>query len=307
MANFAFFDQLEQKINFLISERKLKEAFNLCKDTILKYPSETRFNKIKTKIEEAVEEENQSIIQDKLEKVKILWKDGKYLDILKILKELILAAPNNTKIKNLYTEAEEAYRKQYQELRARFIKEQELRLTEVLNNNQGQLLEELFILEKENEGNSDVKKLVNEFQDKLIERKIKDKSDLLLSDKYDVIDNFLKELRKIDKSNPRIQDIIQAVKKRKLEGEVVQKQEYLYSGEKHLDTLLKLGKYDKVIKAAEEILFVDKNNVTVQNILATAKQKYSHQLKYLTAESIENNYQTLKQEYISDKSNFIKL
>lgn len=307
MANFAYFDQLEQKINLLISERKLKEAFNLCKDAILKYPSETRFNKIKTKIEEAVEEENQSIIQDKLEKIKSLWKEEKYLEILKILKELILAAPNNTKIKSLYAEAEEAYRKQYQALRARFVREQESRLTEVLNKNPEQLLEELYILEKENEGNVDVKKLVNEFQDKLIAKKIKDKNELLLSNKYDVIDNFIEELRKIDKLNPRIQAITQAVKERKLQGEVVQKQEYLYSGEKHLDTLLKLGKYDKVIKAAEEILSVDTNNMAVQNILATAKHKYSQQLKNLTAESIEKNYQTLKQEYDSDKSKFIKL
>ena len=57
MPNFAYFDQIEQKINFLLTEKKYREAFNLCKETLVQYPEETRFQKIKNKIEEAVSEE----------------------------------------------------------------------------------------------------------------------------------------------------------------------------------------------------------------------------------------------------------
>ncbi len=307
MANFAYFDQLEQKINLLISERKFKEAFNLCKDSILKYPDETRFTKIKAKIEEAVEDENQSIIEDELDKIKILWKAKKYIDILKILKDLIAVSPNNSKIKSLYAEAEEAYRKQHQGLIEKFTKEQRVRLEEVLKDNPGQLPEELFILSKENEGNPDVKALVKEFQDKLIAGKIKDKKELLESTKYDVIENFLDELRKIDSSNLQIQVIEKNISKKRLEGAFTENKEYLYSGEKHLDTLMKLKKYDKVIIAAEEILGVKSDNKLVRNILEIAKKKYRTQLKYLAAASIEKNYPNLEQEYQSDKSKFIKI
>lgn len=307
MANFAYFDQLEQKINFFLTEKKYKEAFNLCKEAILQYPNESRFLKIKNKIEQAVEDENEKIIEEKLEQIKPLRKQEKYLEILKIIKELLSASPNNSKLKSLYAETEIAYRKQYEKLKREFHKRQEERLSEILKNNPGQLLEELFILEKENPGNQDIKKLVTEFEDKLIAQKIADKKELLESGKYDVIENFLDELRKINKLNTRIQDVEQQIKSRKLEGQIVQSKEYVYSGEKHLDTLMKLGKFDKAVQVCEEILRVNPNDQLAMEILTKAKKKYLRQLKYQTADSITKNYPELKSDYAKDKSKFIKL
>ena len=307
MANFAYFEQLEQKINFLLTDRKFKEAFALCKEYILQYPEESRFIKIKNKIEKAVEEENEKITKDKLEAIKPLWKEEKYIDILKILKDLINASPNNAKLKSLYLDAENLYKKQFEKLNAKFNEEQRKRLNNVLQNNPGQINEELYILEKENPGSLNVKNLVLEYQDKLIEKKIEDKKELINSDKYDIIENFLEELKKIDKSNKRIQDIEKELKSRKLEGEIGQTKEFVYGGEKHLDTLLKLKKYDKAIKTAEEILKVDPNNINVRKVLKYSEKKFQNQLKYLAAESIEKNFQNLKEEYEQDKKKFIKI
>lgn len=307
MASFAYYDQLEQKINFLLTEKKFKEAFTLCKECLQQFPTESRFSKLINKIEKGVEEENEKIIKDKIESMKALWKEEKYLEILKNLKELLRLSPNNSKLRNLYLEAEESYKKQFEKLNDKFNKEQHKRLDEILKNNSGQLTEELYILEKENPGNQNVKKLVLEYEDKLIEKKIEDKRELISSNKYDVIANFLDELRKINKLNKRIQDVEVEIRSRKLEGEIVQTKEFVYGGEKHLDTLVKLEKFDKAIKAAEEILKVDPQNISAKEVLSFSKKKYKNQLRGLAADSITNGFQNLKTEYEQDKSKFIKI
>lgn len=307
MANFAYFDQLELKINSLLNDRKFKEAFSLCRETILQYPNETRFVKIKERIEKAVEEENENIIKNKLEEIKPLWKEEKYLEILKTLKNLLAASPNNSKLKNLYLDAEKLYRKQYENLNEKFNKDQRIRLDSILKENPNQLAEALYILTKENSGNTIVKNLVSEYEEKLIAKKIEDKRELINSNKFDVIESFLDDLRKINKFSKKIQEIESQIKSRKLEGEIVQTKEFVYGGEKYLDTLVKLKKFDKAMKAAEEILKVDPENKEAKEVLEDSAEKYKDQVKDLTVDSINKNLQGLKTEYDKDKTKFIKI
>ena len=307
MPNFAYFDQFEQKINVLLTEKKYRDAFNLCKEILLKYPEEKRFIKIKEKIEEAVSEENERIIKEKLEGLNPLWKEEKYSQILRTLKELLQVDPNSLKMKKLYQEAEILYRKQFEKFQEDFNKKQNRRLTDLLDNNPLILMEELYILERENPNNESVKKLVADFRDKLIAKKIREKEELLNSTKYDVIENFIQELIKIDKGNGRIQELEKQIKKRKFSTETDQTKEFVYSGEKHLDTLMKLKKYDKAIKVANEILTIDKNNIPVKRMLEKAKEKYSGQLRDLAAASILDHFQELKTRYSQDKSRIIKI
>lgn len=307
MANFAYYDQLELKINSLITERKFKEAFNVCKESILQYPNEARFLKIKERIEKAVEEENENIIKNKLEEIKAMWKEEKFLEILKILKNLLAASPNNSKLKGLYIDAEKEYRKQYEKLNEKFNNDQRKRLDSVLKENPSQLTEDLYILTKENPGNQNVKNLVAEYEEKLIAKKIEDKRELINSNKYEVIENFLDELRKINKFSKKIQDVEMELKKRKLEGEIVQTKEFVYGGEKHLDTLVKLKKFDKAMQAAQEILKVDPQNEEAKRVLENSTKEYKDQLRDLAAESIKKNFESLKSEYEQDKTKFIKI
>ena len=307
MANFAYFDQLELKINSLLNDRKFKEAFSLCRETILQYPNETRFVKIKERIEKAVEEENENIIKNKLEEIKPLWKEEKYLEILKTLKNLLAASPNNSKLKNLYLDAEKLYRKQYENLNEKFNKDQRIRLDSILKENPSQLAESLYILTKENSGNTIVKNLVSEYEEKLITKKIEDKRELINSNKFDVIEGFLDDLRKINRFSKKIQEIESQIKSRKLEGEIVQTKEFVYGGEKYLDTLVKLKKFDKAMKAAEEILKVDPENKEAKEVLEDSTGKYKDQVKDLAVDSINKNLQGLKTEYDKDKTKFIKI
>lgn len=290
-----------------MTDKKYREAFNICKDCIFKYPEEGRFAKLKDRIEKAVVEQNEKVIKDKLDTLKPLWKAEKYSDILISVKELLRIDPTNSKLKDIYQEAEIAYRKQFERLQLEFNKKQNERLAELLNTNANQLIEELFVLEKENPNNQNVRILVADFRDKLIAKKIKDKKELLNSEKYSDIDHFLQELTNIDKFSKRIQEVSQQVKARKVETATIQAKEFVYSGGKYLDTLMKLGKYDKVIKAASEVLQVDKNDQYAKSTLKTAKRKYSNQLRNLAANAILKNLPILKSEYLKDKSKFIKL
>ena len=90
--------QEEQKINGLIGSKRYSEAYNACKQLLLRFPEEKDLLKIKKRIENEVAEENEKIIEEKLNSLKPLWKSNSYADILKTLKELLALSPNNSKI-----------------------------------------------------------------------------------------------------------------------------------------------------------------------------------------------------------------
>lgn len=307
MANAAFFEQLEQKINILLTSKKYQEAFDLCKDCLAKHPQEGRFLKLKEEIEQAVSDENEKIVMEKLDALRPLWKEKKYAEILRNLKDLLKIDPENSKLKDLYLEAETAYRKQFEKSQKEYNKQQNERLSELLKNNPEQLAEELFVLEKENPGNKNVRALTGEFRSKLILKKIKDKRALLDSEKYADIEHFLQELSRIDDTSTQVKELAQEIKNRKFQSSLIESKEFVYSGEKSLDTLMKLKKFDKVIRAANEILQVDKKNSYVRSILNTATAKYFTQLKNLAADAIIQNFPALKSEYLQDKSKFVKI
>ena len=71
----AFFRQAEQNIIQLIHEKKYKEAYSLVKQFLERFPREKTFIKLKEQIEEAVEEENESLVNEKLKSLKPLYKE----------------------------------------------------------------------------------------------------------------------------------------------------------------------------------------------------------------------------------------
>ncbi len=307
MSNRAYFEQLEQNINGLIANEKYREAYNLCKEILNKFPDEKRFLTIKAKIEEAAADKNNRIIEAKLEAMDPLWDQKKYVDILRGLKDLINLAPNNEKLKKLFAKAQNYYAEQMEELKIEFKEKQNTRLTELLNTNPDQLVNELFELEMENPGNTTVREIAMEFRDRLIAKRIAEKDELIHSDKYEAIENFIGQLKKVDPKNPRIATVENIVEQQKLGTLIAQKKEFAYSGFRHLDTLMKLKKYDKAIKVANELLAVEKSNSKITNILKSAERKYFKQTKMICIENIIAESNKLKEEYQKDKSAYIRI
>ena len=288
-------------------EKKLKEAYELCAQILEKYPDQKVFQKLQEKIEEAVEDENEIIIEKKLEETEQLWKEEKYSEILQILKDLQGLSPNNKTLAKEYEKTQKAYLEKIQRLKDEFQKNQENRLEKILNEEPSSLLDELFTLEMDNKGNQQVKNLVTKFKNALIEKKIKEKEQLLNSNKISDIEHFLDDLRKIDKTNATIIKLGQKFQNTKVETISDQQNEFVYGGEKHLDTLMKLKKYDKAIQACKEILAVKKSDSETERILKKAERKLYSQTRNLSVDSIYKNLQSLKEDYKQNKSNYIKI
>lgn len=307
MPSSAYFEQLEQNIVLLLSEKKFKQAYELCNQVILKYPDETDFINLKEKIEQAVKDENEKTAEEKIDELKDLWKRKKYAEILKRLKELLKIAPNNKKVLREIKEAQEGYKEQIAELQKEFIKKQNDLLNKLLMENPDLLINELYELEKSNPQNIQVEEMLRKFRDKLIEKKIKEKRDLINSDKFEAISHFIDQLTKIDQKNPRITQLVQNVRLKQHQYQIEQKKEFIYRGEKEIVTLIQLEKFDKAIKAAEEILKIDATNKRIQNLLKSAEKKFFNQTQNGAIASILANLPDLESQYKKNKSKFLKL
>ncbi len=299
--------QLVQKINSLMAEKKYQQAYFDCTKLLNQFPEDSHLLKLKKRIEEEVADENQRVIKKRLEEITPLWKEEKYPEIIKELKEVLKLSPNNKKIANLIAKAQEKYKDKIQALQEEFEKKQEEKLKELFKNNPEQLLEELFELEKNNPGNKSVQALTDKYRTMVIKKKIDQKEDLIYSDKYDAIYHFIQQLYKIDKNNLEIKKLEMQIRSRQHGSQLEEKNEYIYKGEKHLRTLLNLKKYDDALKAAEELLAVQKNNKVIQKLYQKAQAKVFKLNKNIVTDLIVENQPKLKEEYHNEKSKFIKL
>ncbi|MEK7673319.1 MAG: hypothetical protein AAB373_05550 [Patescibacteria group bacterium] len=307
MYNAAYLTQLEQKINGLIFSKKYQEAYSLCKDIISKFPEATNIYSLKKKIEQEVAAENKRVVEQKIDSTQTFFDQKKYADAIKTLREALTLIPDYPKAKKLYAKAQELYQKQVEEIEKSFIEKQSKRLNEILLTLPNQLMDELLELETENAGNKLIMDLTSTFKDKLIEQKIKDKKELINSNKYQDLGNFIEQLKKIDPKNPRITDLQKSIHLNQHESQLSKKDEYVYDGLKYLDTLLKLKKYDKGVQLINELIKVDPQNKKLQNLLTSTESKYFGQLKNSTTESIISHLPSLKAEYESDKNKFVRI
>ncbi len=306
MAN-AYFSQLERNIESLISENKFRDAHKLTAQALTKFPDERVFLKLKRKIEKLVEKGNSKYIGEQIAEAKELWRQESYIEMIEKLQKLLKVSPNNKKITKLIFKAQKKYKNKIEKIQSEFDKNQNKRLTELFKKEPAKLLDELFQLEKNNPGNRQVRKLTEKYRTQLIKQKIEKKEDLLYSDKYDAINNFIYQLRKIDKTNPEINKLENQIKLRQHGAQIEEKNEYIYKGGNHITTLLKLKKYNEAIKAAEELLALKKNNKRVRKLLAKAENKAFTENKNTIVEMISKNFKTLKEERHLAKNEFIKI
>jgi hypothetical protein len=307
MSESAYFSQAEKNINSRLANKKYDEAYNICLSYIRNYPNEKGFLKLKEKIEEAVRLENEKVIEAKFDEVKILWKENKYAEILNKLRPLLQIAPHNEKLKKQILKAQKIYQKETDKMREEFNKKQIKKFNELMEKDENQFIEDLFLLEKNNPGNKDVQTLTSFFRNKLIEKKISEKEDLIYSDKFDSINNFISQLKKIDEKNTKIEELEKLIKTRQHKSQISDKSEFIFKSTDYLDTLMKLKKYDKAIQVATEILDINKTNKKVEKILKKAKDKFFKQTKKETIKSICENIDTLKADFEKEKDKFVKL
>ncbi|MFA5947544.1 MAG: hypothetical protein WC806_01035 [Candidatus Gracilibacteria bacterium] len=309
MGRIDFINQNKRNILALFAGKQYKEAYEKCQELLAMDPTLTDITELKKKIENEIIKTNKNVIKEHINKLKPLWKEEKYEDILRELKKLEFLDPNSMEIKKLFAEAQSLYLKKINTLKEKFLKNEDKKIKELFEKGEDEqrFLDELFYLEKRNPGNKDVLKLSEKYRWLLIDRKIKSKRDLLNSEKFDDIRNFLIQLKKIDEHYSKIKELEDEIKKRELESKIDAKKEFIYKSETNLDTLLKLKKYDKAIQVAEELLNIDKEDKQAKKIIQIAKAKLFNQTNKETVKMIKDAIPKLKQEYRQNKKNFIKI
>lgn len=220
---------------------------------------------------------------------------------------LLKTAPNNEKLKRKIEKAQKLYTKKINRLEEEFIEKQEKKLKELIDKDPQQFIKELLSLEQENPGNIKVKELTQNFKEEIIDKKIARMKELLQSNKYSDIQNLISQLKKIDPENEKIIEIEEDLKRRKYGTQMENLGNYIYKGEQHLKTLMKLKKYEKAIIVANEILHLDTKNKNTEKTLKKAQAKSYITTREEMIKIISESNAKLAIDYRADKSTFIKI
>jgi tetratricopeptide (TPR) repeat protein len=308
MADSSYIEQIEQNINKLLSEKKITEAYQLCKKAITSYPDEPIFIQSKKKVEKAAHEENENVIKHEIAKIKAFTRQDDHVSVINLCQKLLKVSPHNQTLLKYLRKSQEIYKKKIKEYQKEFQKKENSELNKLMDEKKYQdVIDRLFKLEKNNPGNKDVLILTSTFRDKIIAGKIEDHHELIYSEKYEEIGHLIEQLKKIDPKNSRITKLEAYVHQEKFGSTIIDKKEYIYSAEQHLDTLMKLKKYDKAIQIAKEALRIAPSNKKIKNNLQKAEKKFFKQCKKFSIKDIKSKLPALQEEYNNNKENFIQI
>jgi len=155
--------------------------------------------------------------------------------------------------------------------------------------------------------NAKIKALVKKYREKIIEKEVKKKKELLNSNKFDDIESFIDNLKRIDDSSVTIKNIQKYILRRKMGHQVENIEEFIYSGEESLSTLMKLKKYEEAEGVAREILRTSPDNRKVKRILRKAGRKAFFLNQKEVAKTIIKSFPKLKENYKKNKQDFIRI
>lgn len=302
------FNQYIARAELLLNEGKLKDAYELCTKVLETDPEYEPALKMKEKIAGSVQNVNQKAIDEKLKGLKPLWEKGEYAKIIKELTDLYRYAPHYEALEKALAQAQQLYRAQMASQQQGTLNDYKAQLEALLKEKKYQEMIEMM-QERNREALNDpnLKELHELYRDKIIEQKIAEKSDLFASEKNDDIVNFLYQLEQIDRKNKRIQDLLRKYRGDLLVSQVSDKQEFVLRATENAKTLYQIGKYDKALQAAEEILEFDATNSFAKDMVKKAKSKYGKQLQSETENQIASNLDALHTEHSKNPGAFIAL
>ncbi|MBU1151511.1 hypothetical protein KJ632_01635 [Patescibacteria group bacterium] len=296
-----------KKVEELILSKQHREAYSLCNNLLRQYPEDEILNKLKLTIEKQAKLKNAQVVKSKLEKTKNLIKEGKTEEALKTIKAIKLLAPENKEVKVMENKLKLTYLKEKDKDIATFIQIEQKKLDKLLREDLEQLHQEVIKIENKNHGIPEIQQLTDKYKALIISEKIKRKSELLKSLKFRDIYNFIGQLKKIDEQSPLVKKLEEETKKRNKREFELNKKEYSFVGETHIDTMYKMGNYLKCIQAAKEILSIDPENSNAENYLKKAENALFSQEQDITIDQIVKNQENLKAQYKKDKNYFFNL
>lgn len=305
--NDPYIKQLAIKADSFLAERNYKKAYEIYQLLAEKFPMSREVFKIKEKIDKEVQKENEIKINLKLKELKIFWKEKNYEQIIRQLKPYLVIAKNNKELNDQYLKAQIKYKEQIETNQKNFKKEQIKKLSILVKTDEKAFFMELYQLEKNNPGNKFIKNLVSDFRNQYIHDKLNKNKELFESEKFDVIEKVIENLKTVNKRNARLLELEREVKNRKFISQTTMKDESIYEGMTNLRTLIKLRKYSKAMKAAKEIIRADNKNKEALKILKIAEKGYEKQIREQTINLIISKIPEIKKDYRNNRNNYLKI
>ncbi len=304
----AFFRQIRRNIESLMVEGNLAEAYIRCKEILEKHPNQKGIIDLKKEIEEKMIAENKEVIEAGIKEVKELNSKNNKEQALKKLKELLDLSPNNESIKRLYLKIQEKYKNELDKAQQVFLNRKTEELKKLMDTeDMTKLLQVLQTLSREYQGNKKIQALAKSYREKIVEKEIRKKEELLNSIKFDDIDGFLNDLKKINENSNAIKNVESYIRRRKMGNQVENVEEFIFSSEDNLVTLMKLKKYEEAVIVANEILKTSPENNKVKRILGKAKRKAFFLNQKEAVRRIRQRLPTLKAAYKKNKTDFIRI
>jgi hypothetical protein len=143
-------------------------------------------------------------------------------------------------------------------------------------------------------------KITRDFKSLLIKRKIDENRELIYSDKFSAIHNLIIQLKKINPEDSQIKKLELATKGNKHLDQTAKKDDFVYGAVQHLDTLMKLKKFDKAMQVAKEILEINPQHTSVKNTYKKARKAFYNQTRDLSIDQIKSAHD---QELASEQKN----
>jgi len=295
-------------IESLIAQDKLKEAYDLTNKLLLNFPESIRIVRAKTKIEKLVFKKNLESVKGDMDKLKPLWKEGKYADIISKLKDLQKFVPGYAKIQKEIEKAQKLQLKsasnkqkdtleQYMSAAEKYMKEGNYK--EAITT-----LKRVLLKLPDYEA---AKLMLKDSKELYIVQQIKENDFLLKSKKFDDIAAFIKHLKTIDPKSTKITSLIKKLSKREELARKFEKMDFAYQSYEDLLILFQKQKYQPCIKGLEELVKIEKDNFKALELLKNAKQKFDKQLTKEVVVKIKSLQKKFRKQKHDMPKEFIRL
>ncbi len=308
MPSVVSLNEAYKTIKQFMKDDKWLEAHRACLEVLRFDPENLKIIHLKNKIEKEVKKINKKAIRSDIEKLKPLWKEHKFKELLMNLKQLEPYLRDYPALKPLILKATRKYEEQMKGEMESTYQEEVKTVGDLMD--QQKFQEALQIAEKlriMGIHTSQLKKLIANVRSRWIRYELEANKVLLSGTKYEDALLMYQKILKIDPESVQIKTLIEQTKKAYSAYKIEEKKEFIYKGLENIRTLYQLKKYEKAYEACSEILEIDPQN---KNALSFQKKAGSRAQKLISNEVLAQmiaNQKTLKAEYKADKKSFIRL
>lgn len=302
------FNQYLDRAEALLAEGKLKDAYTLCMKVLENDPENDRGLALRKKTQEMIENFNIHTIDDRIEALKPLWEQGAYDELVKQLTELYRYAPHYEKIEKALADAQAMYRGAYNSQKSKRTGAYETELEQLFSEKKyTELIEKMQKNAGEGARDADIRKLHTRFRARIIQSKIQEKKSLFESEKYEDIVNFLHQLLDIDKDSELLADLLRTYRQKLLDAQIDEKREFILRATENAKMLYQIGKYEKAMQVAEEVLHINPKDSTIKSLYEKSKSAFEKLVRDETEDQIKQSAETLKQDAAAQPGSVINL